>query len=297
MLRSAAACLVLVACNPVFGITPTIALDATVEELDTDGDGVPDLTDNCRDVPNPDQSDEDQDGVGDACDNCPLVANTSQDNVGDHDAVGDACDPRPTMDGDCLVLLDSFVDPTAFAQNWTILPATAGPQATAEPGDIRLVPTGGSIGVLANGFPSLADLEIKAKATLAVGGDLIAVASATSNIGPDPYRGYGCDLQAANVVSEVYVGGAGDEAFSIPLSAPAVTDTILIRLTFPDTTATMPSIECRADYGVAVGDSPLTPSATPAPGGVGVVAVRTTVEIDAIAIYEQLTPCPTPIVR
>jgi len=38
---------------------------------DTDGDGVPDATDNCPTVPNPDQADADGDGAGDACDPCP----------------------------------------------------------------------------------------------------------------------------------------------------------------------------------------------------------------------------------
>jgi photosystem II stability/assembly factor-like uncharacterized protein len=37
---------------------------------DTDGDGVPDLCDNCLTVSNPDQADIDNDGIGDACDNC-----------------------------------------------------------------------------------------------------------------------------------------------------------------------------------------------------------------------------------
>ena len=36
--------------------------------VDTDGDGVPDATDNCPTVSNPDQADFDSDGLGDACD-------------------------------------------------------------------------------------------------------------------------------------------------------------------------------------------------------------------------------------
>lgn len=39
--------------------------------LDTDDDGVPDTSDNCPDVSNPDQADTDGDAVGDACDDCP----------------------------------------------------------------------------------------------------------------------------------------------------------------------------------------------------------------------------------
>ena len=46
--------------------------------LDSDHDGVPDATDNCPSVPNPDQLDSDGDGVGDACDSCIEVPNPDQ---------------------------------------------------------------------------------------------------------------------------------------------------------------------------------------------------------------------------
>ncbi len=79
---------------------------------DGDGDGVPDVFDNCRTVFNPDQgnsdgdalgdacdtcadpSDPDGDGVGQACDNCPLNPNPLQADL-DGDGVGDACDVCP----------------------------------------------------------------------------------------------------------------------------------------------------------------------------------------------------------
>ena len=75
---------------------------------DTDGDGIPDGSDNCPAIANPDQVDADADGKGDACDpapppdtdgdgvpdasdNCPAVANPDQDDT-DVDGKGDACD-------------------------------------------------------------------------------------------------------------------------------------------------------------------------------------------------------------
>ena len=44
------------------------ALEPAPVPLDTDGDGVVDVLDNCPDVANADQLDTDADGVGDACD-------------------------------------------------------------------------------------------------------------------------------------------------------------------------------------------------------------------------------------
>jgi hypothetical protein len=92
--------------SSISGSTTMSVLDGGV---DADGDGVPDVADNCPADSNADQSDLDGDGIGDVCDptpvpgdsdndgvgdgvdNCPLVANPDQaDN--DHDRVGDACD-------------------------------------------------------------------------------------------------------------------------------------------------------------------------------------------------------------
>lgn len=77
------------------------------EPRDLDGDGVPNLNDNCLETANPGQEDANLDGVGDLCsvdadgdgvadpvDNCPLADNPGQED-GDSDTVGDACDCSP----------------------------------------------------------------------------------------------------------------------------------------------------------------------------------------------------------
>ena len=100
---------------------PTSDGSGTDPSGDRDEDGIPDASDNCTDVYNPQQTDDDDDGVGNKCDdgsttptdtdndgvpdssdNCPYVFNQHQ-NDGDGDGVGNACETQTPTGSAVLV--------------------------------------------------------------------------------------------------------------------------------------------------------------------------------------------------
>jgi hypothetical protein len=62
--------LVVSICNSMKGQISN-EVTTTPHDPDADGDGIPDVLDNCPNDANPDQFDQDGDGLGDACDGCP----------------------------------------------------------------------------------------------------------------------------------------------------------------------------------------------------------------------------------
>ncbi len=75
---------------------------------DTDGDGIPDVSDNCKAIPNPDQADTDDDGIGDACE-CPMVC------------IGDLNDDG-WLSSDDVILLVSILFPHKSNYYWLQCP-------------------------------------------------------------------------------------------------------------------------------------------------------------------------------
>ncbi|MFH1729731.1 MAG: thrombospondin type 3 repeat-containing protein [Pseudomonadota bacterium] len=98
--------------DPILDKEDYLACATTCEEamdnIDTDGDTINDVDDNCPNTANEDQLDEDENGVGDVCeeddddldniensiDNCRYIPNEDQADA-DIDGLGDACEDCP----------------------------------------------------------------------------------------------------------------------------------------------------------------------------------------------------------
>jgi hypothetical protein len=286
-MRGLAVVLALTGCNELYGLEPT----TLAPELDADGDLVRDVDDNCISVANPDQADADSDSIGNGCDNCPLIANPSQELTGDSDLVGDFCDPHPLTDGDCLVVFDSFADPSTFATSWRVVSNEATPRVGVSAGEVALTPAHGMGGIA---FVALAtdstpltgryDVQFRARGTLtAYSGGAAAVSSLTT-----VQDGYRCQLYLQQEVEyfalalreplhEMAAGGL--------LSSTPVDDAMVVRLVSQTETGER-VLRCRADYGAAVGASNSSSPVMELTGGSpGVLAMYDPLTVDAVAIY------------
>ncbi len=74
-------------------------LDDPCMVRDQDMDGIPDISDLCPTISNPNEIDSDGDLKGDQCDNCPLVINPQQQDE-NQNGIGDACELNNDRDGD-----------------------------------------------------------------------------------------------------------------------------------------------------------------------------------------------------
>jgi hypothetical protein len=288
------------ACDPVLGIAhTTLAVDALA---DSDGDGILDAVDNCPSVPNPQQLDLDNDGVGDACDNCPLVANLDQTADVDRDGVGDLCDPHPTLAGDCLLVLDTFADPSMFAQHWLALESYPGDVVPIANG-VQVFP-GSVIGAYA-GFVARDDQGTTLTGTYAV--QLVGAAdfstyahvAVVSNLSAaNDATHYACELEWDPSPPRVDAFAIwGNLGIGSELSTDPAGDAMFLRLVPPDPGDA--AVHCRADYGFAIAYGTNSLAQSVGTGGAGVVSYVQPATVRAIAIYdfEPSGPCPAPSVR
>jgi len=286
----------LAGCNQIFGISETELVDSP-SESDGDNDGVSDQSDNCPTVANASQHDEDGDRIGDDCDNCPIVANTSQGDAGDGDGIGDVCDPRPATPGDCAILIDTFIDPTAFASRWRL--TTDSPTSgTVSPEVDRLVlapPQGDHVAIQALGADGAALVGVF---DVALAGKIPRAVNSIGVAGPLESRAAVFSCKPVNT-GQLPVKG-GPFTTTTALSTYGITEDVLFRFDLDyDPSQANTKGNCRVDYGVAAGtlvDLDLLTVPPPA-GGPGIVAGFGPSQIDAFAVYDVVSPCPPTILR
>ena len=297
-------------CNAAYGLGATvIELDADIDDIDRDRDGIVNELDNCPDIPNSDQNDIDADGRGDVCDNCPLQDNHDQADL-DHDGVGDACDAHPITPGDCLVLLDTFGDPAAFATHWQVIATVQPPEIQAVPHSVTIA-TASSAAVIALDtagavIAGMHDVVVHGRHTVARhDADMGAVTGFVASPAQSSNCAPSLDAINHNLFGYFRATGVGYTALGIPIEPPQqLGDELSIALDASDVPATQQAT-CRLGLGVSIGANGFSSVGSfPATGGSGIaftIGTGDTVvgKLDAFALYRSFGPtaCPAPIVR
>ena len=259
------------------------SLDADPSTFDSDGDGVPDVTDNCPSTANADQTDYDADGVGDACDfdddndgvpdasdNCRLVANPAQTDT-DHDGVGDACDPRldpPSVsindvsvaEGNSgtvnavFTVRSSYAVDTAVTLNYSTAPGTA-----TAPGDY--VATSGTLTIPAGTTAAAVSVPVQGDGTFEPDEAFFVNLSNPSNATIADGQGVGtirnddspsADLALTKAASATHVAAGTDVTYTLTVSngGPHAAPSAVVTDSMPSTTT---YVSCSATGGGVCG--------------------------------------------
>lgn len=285
----------LCACNNMFSIDRT-RLEPDAYLVDGDGDGVPDLDDNCMAVANPTQADEDRDGFGNACDNCPILPNADQQDIGDGDGIGDRCDPHPSV-RDCLIAFDSFDDPEHFATHWAVTPQSTPNSAMLVPGGVVLAAPTGALAIELRddaGQPILGKHEVQLVARFPASSGVLVVASNVTNAS----SGLWCGVAATSLAFTLWPDGQPAVSAELDMYSPPLDDDIYMRI---ETTLNdgSPVIACTAEYGISLRSvtQRLDAAATGAPAAMIRGATATVTGFTAYRNVSASSSCPAPLIR
>lgn len=145
---------------------------ATFDPNDRDGDGVPNLEDNCPDVPNPGQENADGDPYGDACDPCPDFDNT--------DTLACPTTIYDIRDGDYgpgdLVLLEDVIVTASGARSYFVqVPSTASYYSGVEFSGLYVY------GAATDPMPAVGDI-VNVSGRLDIFGDTLEIVDQTTTV-------------------------------------------------------------------------------------------------------------------
>jgi hypothetical protein len=288
--------LALCACNGVFGIDGT-KLEPDAPTIDSDGDGVSDLADNCARVPNPNQADEDRDGFGNACDNCPILPNADQQDIGDADGIGDRCDPHPTV-RDCLIAFDSFDDPDHFLAHWAVTPQTTQGMAMPTPGGVVISsPQAVTLAIELrddSGQPVLGKHDVQLVAQFPVSSGLLLAASNVSN----GRTGLWCGVGTTSLVYVMTPDSGPTVSAELDMYSPPLDDNLYLRNETTNDNGG-PVVACTAEYGISLRSQslPVTAVATGSPAAIILGGTATVTGFTAYRNASSTSSCPTPLIR
>ena len=248
-------------------------------DTDTDGDGIPDSTDNCPTVANPDQHDEDGDHVGDVCDPCPQVMDQPTLDT-DGDGIPDACDPHPNTAGDKLVAFEPFAG-TVLAAGWHVAAGPAGDFVVG--GDVlTITPTGGTHMIDHDAGSARHAIDVGVMLPASPGGTVFF--TAMTDLAADLSRYFGCGLRLDSATREQFEF-ASPSTFTTLGVDPLPSDTPV----FPGTYRIL-SVSGAANQGCAIPSATnahrMQGTATPANNtAIGLRVGIATVQVRYVAIY------------